>query len=99
MGAATIAVAHRHSLDVPKDLTVCGFGDTPFSRSSWPELTTIREPIGEMSREAVLLLLRQTKTRRVGEQASGTSVMLNFTLVRRDSDGPAARRVAYPPLA
>ncbi len=33
MGAATVAVAHRHHLDVPKGLTVCGFDDTEFSRS------------------------------------------------------------------
>src|SRR6202022_2766704 len=25
MGAATVAVAHRHHLEVPKELTVCGF--------------------------------------------------------------------------
>ena len=49
MGAATVAVAHRHHLDVPKGLTVCGFDDTEFSRSIWPELTTIRQPIADMA--------------------------------------------------
>ena len=38
MGAATVTVAHRMHLDVPKDLTVCGFDDTEFSRSIWPEI-------------------------------------------------------------
>ena len=28
MAAATVAVAHRRHLDVPRDLTVCGFDDT-----------------------------------------------------------------------
>src|SRR5579863_318739 len=37
MGAATVTVAHRHHLDVPKGLTVCGFDDTEFSRSIFPE--------------------------------------------------------------
>ena len=91
MGAATVAVAHRHHLDVPKGLTVCGFDDTEFSRSIWPELTTIRQPIAEMSREAMLLLLRQIKARREGTAEDGKHVLVDFTLVRRDSDGPPAR--------
>jgi LacI family transcriptional regulator len=36
MGAATVAVAHRRHLEVPKNLTVCGFDDTELSRSIWP---------------------------------------------------------------
>jgi LacI family transcriptional regulator len=56
MAAATVAIAHRHHLDVPKDLTVCGFDDTEFSRSIWPEITTIHQPIADMSRAAVQLL-------------------------------------------
>jgi LacI family transcriptional regulator len=31
MAAATVAVAHRRGLDVPSDLTVCGFDDTTLS--------------------------------------------------------------------
>ncbi len=34
----------------PRDLTVCGFDDTEFSRSIWPELTTIRQPIADMAK-------------------------------------------------
>jgi LacI family transcriptional regulator len=64
MGAATVTVAHRLRLDVPKDLTVCGFDDTEFSRSIWQELTTIHQPIADMSRAAVLLLVRKIRARR-----------------------------------
>jgi LacI family transcriptional regulator len=86
MGAATVAVAHRHHLDVPKDLTVCGFDDTDFSRSIWPELTTIRQPIADMSRAAMLLLVRKIRARRSGKDEECKHVLLGFTLVRRDSD-------------
>jgi LacI family transcriptional regulator len=91
MGAATVAVAHRHHLDVPRDLTVCGFDDTEFSRSIWPELTTIRQPIADMSRSAMLLLLKKIKARREGRDEQCKPTLLDFTLVRRDSDGPPPR--------
>ncbi|MGA2777163.1 MAG: LacI family DNA-binding transcriptional regulator [Steroidobacteraceae bacterium] len=88
MGAATVTVAHRMHLDVPKDLTVCGFDDTEFSRSIWPELTTIRQPIADMSRAAVQLLVQKIRAQRAGKDEDCKHVLLEFTLVRRDSDAP-----------
>jgi LacI family transcriptional regulator len=90
MGAATVTVAHRLHLDVPKDLTVCGFDDTEFARSIWPELTTIRQPIADMSRAAVELLVQKIRARRTGEDEDAKQALLDFTLVRRDSDAPPA---------
>jgi LacI family transcriptional regulator len=91
MGAATVAVAHRHHLDVPEHLTVCGFDDTELSRSIWPELTTIRQPIADMAKAAVLLLLQKIKAHREGREEDSKQALLEFTLVRRDSDGPPPR--------
>jgi LacI family transcriptional regulator len=86
MAAATVAVAHRMHLDVPKDLTVCGFDDTDFARSIWPELTTIHQPIADMSRAAVELLVTKIRARRSGKDDACRQTTLDFTLVRRDSD-------------
>src|SRR5450755_3262050 len=91
MGAATVAVAHRHHLDVPRGLTVCGFDDTDFARSIWPELTTIHQPIAEMSRAAMLLLVQKIRAQRAGRDEDCKQVLLDFTLVRRDSDGAPGR--------
>ena len=91
MAAATVAIAHRHHLDVPKDLTVCGFDDTEFSRSIWPELTTIHQPIADMSRAAMQLLVRKIRARRAGRDEDCKHALLDFTLVRRDSDAPPRR--------
>jgi len=91
MGAATVAAAHRRHLEVPQGLTVCGFDDTEFSRSIWPELTTIRQPIADMARAAVLLLLKQIKAKRTARSEGITHALLDFTLVRRDSDAPPSR--------
>jgi LacI family transcriptional regulator len=70
---------------------VCGFDDTEFSRSIWPELTTIRQPIADMARAAVLLLLKKIKAERAGRSEGITHTLLDFTLVRRDSDAPPSQ--------
>ncbi|MGA8205213.1 MAG: LacI family DNA-binding transcriptional regulator [Woeseiaceae bacterium] len=88
MAAATVAVAHRHHLDVPGDLTVCGFDDTPLATTIWPELTTIHQPIAKLSRAAADLLIRKIRARRAGKVQQSKHLVLDYTLVRRHSDAP-----------
>jgi LacI family transcriptional regulator len=96
MAAATVAAAHSHGLAVPGDLTVCGFDDTAMATTIWPELTTVRQPIGEMSRAALDLLVRKVRAQRMGtEQPPSSHQRLPFTLVRRQSDAAPRRR---PPV-
>lgn len=87
MAAATVSVAHRLHLDVPGDLTVCGFDDTDFAQSIWPELTTIHQPIAEMSRRALEMLVTQIRARRAGKNLPVQEALLDYTLVHRGSDG------------
>lgn len=86
MAAAVVAVAHRRHLDVPADLSVCGFDDTAFASTIWPELTTIRQPIAEMSRRAVELLADELRSERGGKPVKPRHVTLDYTLIRRQSD-------------
>jgi len=90
MAAATVAVAHRRGLDVPGDLTVCGFDDTTLSTAIWPELTTIHQPIADMARAAVALLVGTIRRQRGGDAARHQ--VLDYTLIRRQSDAPPRRR-------
>jgi LacI family transcriptional regulator len=85
MAAAVVAVAHRRHLDVPVDLSVCGFDDTAIASTIWPELTTIRQPIAEMARRAVDLLANELRGGRSGK-VKPTHLTLDYTLVRRQSD-------------
>ncbi|WP_347302790.1 LacI family DNA-binding transcriptional regulator [Croceibacterium sp. TMG7-5b_MA50] len=90
MAAATVAVAHRRGLDVPGDLTVCGFDDTTLATTIWPELTTIHQPIADMSRAAVDMLV--THIRRQAPPTERRHQVLPYTLIRRQSDAPPRRR-------
>jgi LacI family transcriptional regulator len=94
MAAAAVAVAHRLGLDVPGDLTVTGFDDTTLATAIWPELTTVRQPIAEMARQAVQSLVRRVRARREGEAAGPEQIELASELVRRQSD--AAPRTRPP---
>ncbi|WP_317202497.1 LacI family DNA-binding transcriptional regulator [Janthinobacterium sp.] len=90
MAAAALAVAHGMQLRVPADLTVCGFDDTPVATTVWPELTTIHQPIADMARAAVTLLLEDIRRRRAGEPRVAVHQLLEFTLVPRGSSAPPA---------
>ncbi|QXQ05164.1 LacI family DNA-binding transcriptional regulator [Sphingosinicellaceae bacterium] len=96
MAAATVAIAHRRGLDVPGDLTVCGFDDTALATTIWPELTTIRQPVTEMSRIAVELLVEAVRAAKAGTQrlSSEPHVVAGYTLIRRQSDAAPRRRPA-----
>ncbi len=88
MAAAAIAVAHRLHLDVPKDLTIVGFDDTPLATTIWPALTTVRQPVAAMARKALELLLEEIRLRRLGQTLGPVQHVMNFTLVKRDSSAP-----------
>ncbi|EQB33985.1 hypothetical protein M529_01285 [Sphingobium ummariense RL-3] len=88
MAAAAITIAHQRQIDVPAQLTVCGFDDTPLANAIWPTLTTIHQPIRDMSREALALLAAEI---REGGTAN-PHVKLDYRLIRRQSDAVPPRR-------
>jgi LacI family transcriptional regulator len=86
MAAAVIAVAHRQRLDVPRALTVCGFDDTAMATTIWPELTTIRQPSGEMARIATRIAIAAVRSPAPGAKPLVRHEQLEFELIRRSSD-------------
>lgn len=57
MALGVLAQAGKMGLEVPRDIAVAGFDDSPASRMVFPPLTTVRQPIPAMARMAVLTLL------------------------------------------
>jgi LacI family transcriptional regulator len=49
--------AHKRGLRLPDDLSIVGFDDTPLAEWTSPQLTTVRQPMREMGRQAVRTLL------------------------------------------
>jgi LacI family transcriptional regulator len=91
MAAATVSMAHKRGLDVPRDLTVCGFDDTALASAIWPELTTIRQPIAEMARSAIKLLARRLRQPGLEESTVREHLVLDFSMTRRQSDAAPRR--------
>ena len=85
MAAAAVSVAHRRGLDVPRDISVVGYDDTPTATTVWPELTTVRQPIAAMAETALELLLRSIRRRKDGEARVVVDHVVAHTLIKRDS--------------
>ncbi|HQS68032.1 MAG: LacI family transcriptional regulator [Novosphingobium sp. 28-62-57] len=86
MAAGCIAAAHRNDMEVPRDLTVCGFDDTALASTIWPELTTIRQPIRQMAEAALDLLVQDIRAGRAGDAHTPRHTQFDYELIRRQSD-------------
>ncbi|MCU1678133.1 MAG: transcriptional regulator, LacI family [Frankiales bacterium] len=76
--------ASERGLRVPEDLSVTGFDDLDLSRATLPMLTTVRQPLQEMGRMAVSLLMRVLNQ----HEHEALHVELATELVVRGSTGP-----------
>jgi LacI family transcriptional regulator, galactose operon repressor len=89
MAVAVVREARKRGLRVPEDLSVVGFDDSEQAGIVTPALTTVRQPLAEMGRMAVSLLLRLLENQRV----EGLKVELQTRLVVRDSTAACPRPV------
>jgi LacI family transcriptional regulator len=58
MAAGAMAAAHERGLDLPRELSIVGFDDSPISRYVYPKLTTIQYPIADMADMAARWVLK-----------------------------------------
>lgn len=86
MAAGAICAICERGLSVPKDISVCGFDDTPIARHIYPTLTTVRQPTREMGRIAGQELLKAIRDR-----SAGGIVEVPYALQFRRSTGVAPR--------
>ncbi|MCC5995871.1 MAG: LacI family DNA-binding transcriptional regulator [Oceanicaulis sp.] len=91
MAAGVLAAAHHRGLSIPDQLSVAGFDNTPITTAVWPELTTIHQPVAEMTESAVRIVAECGRTRRPGASQAPVDRLLPFRLVVRASTGPAPR--------
>jgi LacI family transcriptional regulator len=87
VAVGVMRTARERGLRVPEDLSVVGFDDSEQALIVHPALTTVSQPLAEMGRIAVSLLLRLLENQRV----DALRIQLATKLVVRDST--AAPRV------
>jgi LacI family transcriptional regulator len=87
LAISVLQAARARGLRVPEDLSVVGFDDSEPATIVTPQLTSVRQPLAEMGRMAVTLLLQLLESQKV----EGVSVELAIRLVERGSTAPLAR--------
>ena len=92
MAIGLIAVAKRHGLKVPDDLSVVGFDDIRFARHFDPPLTTIAQPMRDIGEGTVRLLLEILN----GDEIKPVSVTLPHQLTLRASTAPPRASRSIP---
>lgn len=80
MAAGVMWAANERGLKVPRDLSVCGFDDTPLATQLWPPLSTVRQPSREMGKLATLQLMEVLRGR-----GTGLLVQVPYSLQWRES--------------
>lgn len=95
IAAGVLAAARSAGLDVPYDLSIAGFEDSPFSRQSWPALTTAKQATGDIARHAARLLISSLREDAYDERPIPVANQ-GFVpqLVVRGSTGPLRARGA-----
>jgi LacI family transcriptional regulator len=91
--AGVYQVLYERNIRVPDDMSVIGFDDVTYTAQMSPPLTTIHQPLVEIGKTAVNMLLRLI----AGAQLESNHVELSTSLVVRKScapprSGPLPRR-------
>ncbi|MBO0833541.1 MAG: substrate-binding domain-containing protein, partial [Actinobacteria bacterium] len=84
MAIGAMQEARDRGMRLPGEVSVVGFDDTSGAAIVVPALTTVRQPLAEMGRTAVSLLLRQLEQQRF----EPLRVELETKLIVRDSTAP-----------
>jgi len=96
MAVGALFAAHKLGLEIPESLSITGFDDTPVSARIWPPLTTIHQPIQNMGRRAVELIVEQLK-RPKGQFAPHHEQLEHLLIERESSAAPIGATTASTP--
>ena len=97
IAAGVLAAAKSTGMNVPYDLSIAGFEDSPFSRQSWPPLTTAKQATEDIARHAARMLIASLRqeTDPVAAQATHNQGFVP-QLVVRGSTAPVRPRSPVP---
>jgi LacI family transcriptional regulator len=78
MATGAYVALRKAGLNLPEDVSVVGFDDTPIAGRLWPALTTVRLPIREMGKAAAQLLIDVSH----GKKVTQTAVFVPELIIR-----------------
>lgn len=84
MALGAVREARSRGMDVPRDVSVVGFDDSPLMAFTSPALTTVRQPVAAMTQAAVSSLLTAIR----GLPTDPTEMLFHPDLIIRQSTGP-----------
>lgn len=91
IAAGALFAARLNDVSVPQALSIVGFEDSPFSRQTWPRLTTAHQPNSEIARAAAASLVRSIRLARFGKaDCEAPQNLFCPKVVVRDSTSPAS---------
>jgi len=61
IAAGALFAARLMSISIPDQLSIVGFENSPFSRQTWPKLTTADQPNNQIAEDAANLLISQVR--------------------------------------
>jgi len=88
IAAGVLAAAHSDGINVPYELSIAGFEDSPFSKQSWPALTTARQATEDIARHAAQRLIGNLQREANGQPPITTNDGFTPELVVRGSTAP-----------
>ena len=71
----------EHGVQVPQEVSVCGYNDTLLARKMIPSLTSVASPVDEMARNAIALLLKEIR----GDDGTENVYLAPHLLIRESS--------------
>lgn len=83
IAAGALFAARLMNINIPEQLAIAGFENSPFSRQTWPKLTTADQPNKQIAHDAASLLISQIRKQKGKNEISQYVPQL----IVRDSTG------------
>lgn len=73
--------AQEMQVNIPQQLSVCGYDDLPFSKNIWPGLSTVHQPSEELVERSTHMLIDLLK----GRQPAQSGIIITSQVIQRGS--------------
>jgi len=87
IAAGALFAARLEGLDIPNDISIVGFEDSPFSRQTWPKLTTVHQPNQKIAQMATELLIANRRA----HTSEDAKIFIPEPVIRDSSSRPASK--------